>query len=362
MTHELAAAELGCPVGTVRSRLARGRARLLRRVTRRGLTLSATVLISALESNAHAAAIPPSVRITLIKLATGRGAGTAATVGGLGISGSVATLLKGVLSVMNIKKLALMAAGLTALGALGLAIVERAAAVGGSPIQESMPHGSDPDWRQVGPDGRPIGPKFAPPVIQTITKTYYVGDILEVARRLQAGTTAPENQPQSEPGVRPLIDMQPLIKLISSTIAPGTWEIRDQLVTNLEETATGIRASDREGKTGGVKPMGAIVPFYLSISLIIKCTPEAHDQVASLLRGLRVLLGTADEGPVRQVPIEPQKSAKPVSIDLALPSRPTSAPPSAQQSPRTQSAPKQTQRVQQLLDELQREIKKLPQD
>ena len=119
MTHEVAAGELGCPVGTVRSRLSRGRAQLLRRLTRRGLTLSATLLISALESNARAAAIPVAIRITLIKLATGRGSGTAATVGGLGISASVATLLKGVLSVMNIKKLALMAAGLTALGRIG---------------------------------------------------------------------------------------------------------------------------------------------------------------------------------------------------------------------------------------------------
>jgi RNA polymerase sigma factor (sigma-70 family) len=362
MTHELAASQLGCPVGTVRSRLSRGRAQLLKRITRRGLTLSATVFISALESTGRAAAIPPSIRLTLIKLATGRGAGTAATVGGLRISASVATLLKGVLSVMNIKKLALTAAGLTALGAMGLAIVDRVAAVGGSPIQESAPPGSDPDWRQVGPDGGPIGPKFTPPAIQTITKTYYVGDILEVARRPRAGSTAPENQPQPGPGVGPLIDMRPLINLISSTVAPGTWEIRDQPVTNVEEAATGIRTTDRQGKTGGVKPTGAIVPFFLSISLIIKCTPEAHDQVASLLRGLRVLFGTAQEGPVQPVPNEKHKSPQPVSTDLAFPTRPAAATPPAQQSLRTPFAQKQTQRVQQLLDELQREIKKLPQD
>jgi RNA polymerase sigma factor (sigma-70 family) len=38
LTHELAADQLGCPVGTVRSRLATGRDRLRRRLTRRGLT------------------------------------------------------------------------------------------------------------------------------------------------------------------------------------------------------------------------------------------------------------------------------------------------------------------------------------
>ena len=104
MTHELAAGQLGCPVGTVRSRLSRGRAELLRRITRRGLTLSAAGLVSALEANARAAAVPPILRIALIRLATGWGSATAARVGGLGTSASVATLLEGVLNVMRIKK------------------------------------------------------------------------------------------------------------------------------------------------------------------------------------------------------------------------------------------------------------------
>jgi polysaccharide biosynthesis/export protein len=37
LTHEMAAGQLGCPVGTVRSRLATARERLKRRLTRRGL-------------------------------------------------------------------------------------------------------------------------------------------------------------------------------------------------------------------------------------------------------------------------------------------------------------------------------------
>src|SRR5271166_236908 len=55
MTHDLAARELDCPVGTVRSRLARARSLLHRRMTRRGLTLSATALGGVLEANAGAA-------------------------------------------------------------------------------------------------------------------------------------------------------------------------------------------------------------------------------------------------------------------------------------------------------------------
>ena len=41
LTHDLAARQLDCPVGTVRSRLARGRNLLHRRITRRAITLSA---------------------------------------------------------------------------------------------------------------------------------------------------------------------------------------------------------------------------------------------------------------------------------------------------------------------------------
>jgi RNA polymerase sigma factor (sigma-70 family) len=111
MTHELAASQLGCPVGTVRSRLSRARAQLLTRMTRRGLTLSAAALVSALEPNSSAASIPPIVRTNLIKLAIRSVSESASTVGGLGVSASVATLLEGVLNVMRIKKLAITAVG-----------------------------------------------------------------------------------------------------------------------------------------------------------------------------------------------------------------------------------------------------------
>ncbi|HWE39489.1 MAG TPA: sigma-70 family RNA polymerase sigma factor [Isosphaeraceae bacterium] len=52
LTHDEAAARLGCPVGTVRSRLARGRDRLRDRLARRGLapTVVATVALAAPKS------------------------------------------------------------------------------------------------------------------------------------------------------------------------------------------------------------------------------------------------------------------------------------------------------------------------
>jgi RNA polymerase sigma factor (sigma-70 family) len=118
LTHELAAGQLGCPVGTVRSRLSRARAQLLIRITRRGLTLSAAGLVSALDSNARAAEIPQMLQTKLIKSAIRSVSETASTVGGLGVSASVVALLEGVLNVMRIKKIALTGAGLVALGTL----------------------------------------------------------------------------------------------------------------------------------------------------------------------------------------------------------------------------------------------------
>jgi RNA polymerase sigma factor (sigma-70 family) len=57
-TNEEAARQLGCPVGTVLSRLARARERLRGRLTRRGLTLSAVALAAVLSEHAAAAGVP----------------------------------------------------------------------------------------------------------------------------------------------------------------------------------------------------------------------------------------------------------------------------------------------------------------
>jgi RNA polymerase sigma factor (sigma-70 family) len=57
-TQEEAAAQLGCPLGTVRSRSARGRALLQGRLTRRGLALSGAAFATALTAHTATAAVP----------------------------------------------------------------------------------------------------------------------------------------------------------------------------------------------------------------------------------------------------------------------------------------------------------------
>ena len=51
----------------------------------------------------------------------------------------------------------------------------------------------------------------------------------------------------------------------------------------------------------GRKP-NKMVPFYLSISLIVRCPKEVHDQVGNLLRGLRVVMDARDARMVRPDP------------------------------------------------------------
>jgi RNA polymerase sigma factor (sigma-70 family) len=130
LTHDLAARELHCPVGTVRSRLARGRSILHRRITRRGLTLSAAGLGALLESSAGAAGssrLPASMfrSITRAMLESARHNGTGSFI-------SFTTIQEGVSYVSQIKKIAILATVIPA-GLIALALTQRTAVVGQTP-------------------------------------------------------------------------------------------------------------------------------------------------------------------------------------------------------------------------------------
>lgn len=99
-TNEEAAEQLGCPKGTLLSRLARGRERLRGRLVRRGVTLSAVMLVTALSKDAMAA-LPTALAGTTAKAATAFAAGQAA---GL-VSVSAASLSKTALQAMFLAKL-----------------------------------------------------------------------------------------------------------------------------------------------------------------------------------------------------------------------------------------------------------------
>jgi RNA polymerase sigma factor (sigma-70 family) len=76
-TNEQAAQQLGCPPGTVFSRLARARERLRGRLTRRGLAVTSGVLAASLSSLSEqaSAAVPQLLESTTIRAALGFGTG-----------------------------------------------------------------------------------------------------------------------------------------------------------------------------------------------------------------------------------------------------------------------------------------------
>jgi RNA polymerase sigma factor (sigma-70 family) len=105
-THEQAARQLACPVGTVKSRLARGRGRLRSRLIRRGLTPSAGVLGASLSAGAAPVVVPTNLVHssvnTAMRLAAGKGAAGA-------ISAEVLSLMKGTMKLMTLARIKVVA-------------------------------------------------------------------------------------------------------------------------------------------------------------------------------------------------------------------------------------------------------------
>ena len=124
-TVSQAAIELGWPRGTVATRLARGRSRLRRQLTRQGLGLPAAALTLAGLENCDAAMVPAalahSTATAAVQVMDGSGRVTAAG----SVPATVAALTREVLRVMLLSKIRTAALGIlaTATLAIGLAIL-----------------------------------------------------------------------------------------------------------------------------------------------------------------------------------------------------------------------------------------------
>jgi RNA polymerase sigma factor (sigma-70 family) len=115
-TRKEAACQLGCPEGTVAGRLARARAKLAKRLTARGVTLSGGALAAVLSQNAASAGVPNSVVSKTISAASNLAAGQGAATGP--VSAKVAALTEGVLKAMIMSKLKAVVAVVLVLGFL----------------------------------------------------------------------------------------------------------------------------------------------------------------------------------------------------------------------------------------------------
>jgi RNA polymerase sigma factor (sigma-70 family) len=142
-TNEEAAAQLGCPKGTVLSRLSRGRERLRDRLSRRGVALTAVAFAFTLSQNAASASVPAALVSPTVGAAIPFAAGTAA---GQLVPASVAALAEGALQTMTLIKLKVAAAAALAFAMLGtgLAVAARGTGDGDSSHAPAAPVAAAP--------------------------------------------------------------------------------------------------------------------------------------------------------------------------------------------------------------------------
>jgi RNA polymerase sigma factor (sigma-70 family) len=172
-----AAAELGCPPGTVVTWLARSRDLLRRRLSRGGLALSAAAIAASLKAGAAPAAVPAVLLQATVRAGRQVLAGTPA----LGAASAQAmTLCAEVLRAMSVSKVNAMTASVLAVGLLvgGTGLLARQAIVGDTSgakppapagtVQKNQPQ----DW--VGYDTREtdLGPELRVTLADGTSKSY----------------------------------------------------------------------------------------------------------------------------------------------------------------------------------------------
>lgn len=116
-TLKEAAGQIGCPEGTVASRLARGRAILAKRLTRPGFAVSSAALAAELSHGAASAGVPATALLSTLKAVTLMAAGQALTASAS--SADVAGLTERVLKSMLLNKFKMVALVLCGLIAIG---------------------------------------------------------------------------------------------------------------------------------------------------------------------------------------------------------------------------------------------------
>jgi RNA polymerase sigma factor (sigma-70 family) len=171
-THAEAADLLGCPLATVRTRVARGRKLLRQRLTAHGLNLSAAALAALLLASASPAVPPAALAGATLKAALPFAAGQAA---GTLCSAAVAGLVEGGLKAMSVGKTKGMLVLLLTAGVLA-----GAAALGHGVLATGQPPGEGD--RRAAPGDKPAAAKAADAGEVEVT-----GKVLDPDRKPVAG-------------------------------------------------------------------------------------------------------------------------------------------------------------------------------
>ncbi len=144
LTHEEAARRLGLRTGTISSQVSRARARLRRRLERRGLAYPGGFVAAAVDST-RPSVLPNALAVSTVKnvmsLSTGVVAGS--------VPASIVTLSRGVLRSMRLAKIGLITAAMVGLGAVATSVGVGVGAAGGAP--RPAPQQPAPERRAADP-------------------------------------------------------------------------------------------------------------------------------------------------------------------------------------------------------------------
>jgi hypothetical protein len=175
-TRDEAARQLGWSLATLRGRLERARERLRWRLTRRGVTLSASLLGAALAGPASSAEVPTLMTVSAVRAAVQVGEGAAL---GSIVPGRIVTLMEGVIQAMCWTK-----AKLAAVLLLGVCLAGLSAGLLAQP-------GSDPgeSFRRKPP---PKGPDLEQRVAELEKQVALLRREVEALRRPQGKFTEKE--------------------------------------------------------------------------------------------------------------------------------------------------------------------------
>ncbi len=163
-TYEDAARTLGWPIGTIKSRLARGRQRLRSRLLRRGIAPSGVLLASAVTPKSQAA-VPSALIDATAHLAARLGAGRATA---MVTPTTVRVLMEGVLKKMFLSKLKtataflLVGCGILSSATLWIGPATKAAGPFGDPIQQVAQRSTGVETEEPAPAKPPMPAVFAP--------------------------------------------------------------------------------------------------------------------------------------------------------------------------------------------------------
>ncbi len=158
LTHEQAAERLGCPVGTVRSRLATGRDRLRRQLTARGLSPAHDVLEPVADRAETAMAVPAALAASAVQNAMIDAAAAAAG----GVPAAVVALAEKGMRMMLLERLRPVALSLLVLAGGGAAGVFAFAQRPNEPASPEQPRAAArPRLESTGDSWKPASRRLA---------------------------------------------------------------------------------------------------------------------------------------------------------------------------------------------------------